>query len=182
MTMLDIIVTAPGGSLSGRLARQIGVAPPLPGEEPAKPKTKLGWAMHWARRGIHVFPCQRWLGRPLVPKWYSAATTQPDKLVDWWSEWPEADIGAVPNASGHYVIAACGQMGRNSLAILEIMHGKLEPEFRYETRWHDQHLWFHGKDAISSRDDLGLHLHLVGPGCMLYMPPSLAPDLDTDCE
>src|SRR5947208_15807745 len=55
------------------------------------PLTPLDWALHWAGKGIHVFPCEQHLGTPLLDPWYTAATTDPSKIIAWWSATPDAD-------------------------------------------------------------------------------------------
>src|SRR5438105_2331933 len=111
------------------LARRIGLT--LPGEEPPEPQTMLDWALHWARCGIHVFPCARCLGSPYVGDWYNQATSGGTaKLVHWWSEWRDADVAGVPCLSGHYVIIAAGATGMNSLLAIEDEFGELPAEFR----------------------------------------------------
>lgn len=160
------------------LAGAVGALPiSVRGADDSQPMTLLDWALHWAGRGISLFPCKSFLGSPLVSKWYSAASNQPGQLIEWWSETQDADIGAVPDKSGHFVLAAIGGQGRVSLKHLEKMHGPLCPEFRTETRWGDYHLWFAGK-ALTSHNALGPGLHVLGAGTFVYMPASIAPDPD----
>jgi hypothetical protein len=160
------------------LARVIGAAPELvgTGDKPL-PETMLDWAIRWAERRLHLFPCKSFLGTPIPPKWYREATPNVAQLVEWWSETPDADIAAVPDLSGHFVLAAVGSRGLASLDALEMRFGTLSPIFATETRWGDNHLWFHGR-ALTSHNLLGPGLHVCGPGTFVYMPASLAPDPD----
>jgi Bifunctional DNA primase/polymerase, N-terminal len=164
------------GNLPYDLARKIGAAPKnaRTDDEPV-PETMLGWAIHWAERGLYVFPCKSWLGSPISPKWYSVATNSVAQIVEWWSETPNADIAAIPDRSGHFVIAAVGPRGLTSLKTLETQYGKLSPLFTTETACSSLHLWFKGR-AVTSRNLLGPGLHVCGPGTFVYMPASLAPD------
>ena len=160
------------------LALKIGAVPELAGtDDEPEPRTPLGWAMYWAKRGLYVFPCERFLGIPLSPKWYRDATSDTSHLVEWWSANPKADIAAVPAFSEHYVIATAGDRGLASLNALEEQHGELSPAFSYETLWGDWHFWFKGR-AVTSRNYLGPGLHVYGPGTFVYLPASLAPDPD----
>ena len=158
------------------LAYKIGAIPELAktGYSPV-PETMLGWAIGWAERGIHVFPCKSFLGSPIPLKWYREATTDVAQIVEWWSETPNADIAAVPDRSGHFVIAAVGPNGLASLKALERQHGDLSPLFTTQTACSSLHLWFKGR-ALTSRNFLGSGLHVCGPGTFVYMPASLAPD------
>ena len=140
---------------------------------PATAKTMLDHALDYIGRGLHVFPCDQFLGLPQLDNWYAGACTKPEKVVQWWSADPSADVAAVPEKSGHYVIVVTGDTGRESLHRFEMEHGVLKPAFRYANLWNCQHLWFLG-NAYSARIDLGLHL--IGAGRYVYLSPSAAPD------
>jgi hypothetical protein len=140
-----------------------------------EPVTMLDHALRWAERGLYVFPCERFLGRPIPSKWHSAATDDPFKIMEQWDANPTADIGAVPAKSDHFVIVVTGDEGRASLAALEVEHGPFRPEFSYANRWGDRHLWFPGS-AFTSHHRLGRGLHVLGRGQFVYLSPSLAPD------
>ena len=79
------------------LARRIGAAPPLPNGRPFLPSTPLDWALHHAATGVHVFPAENFVGNPLIEDWYDKATTVPKQIISWWTQWPTADIAAVPD-------------------------------------------------------------------------------------
>ena len=140
---------------------------------PEAAKTMLDHALDYIGRGLHVFPCDQFLGLPQLDNWYAGACTKPEKVVQWWSADPSADVAAVPEKSGHYVIVVTGDTGRESLAQFEREHGVLKPAFRYANLWNCEHLWFLGK-AYSARIDLGLHL--IGAGRYVYLSPIAAPD------
>ena len=164
------------GAVPVALARRIGAVPNAAGtEDDPLPQTMLDWAIRWALRGLHVFPCKSYLGTPLTPKWYRDATTKIDQLVEWWSEYPDADIAAVPDKSGHFVIAGAGKSARHSFTELERQYGPLSPAFTTERPGLSRHLWFPGR-AMTSSNLLGPGLHVRGPGTFVYMPASLAPD------
>jgi hypothetical protein len=156
------------------IARQIGAAPQLAGVATPEPETTLDWALHWAARGLHIFPCERFLGRPMVPKWYTEATNNAAQIVEWWAAHPTADIGVVPEHSGHFVLSAVGEDGLESLDALEAKYGEFSPDFTTFTGWETEHLWFKGR-ALSSHNRLGLGLHVFGAGTHVYLPPSWAP-------
>jgi hypothetical protein len=145
-------------------------------DEKPEPLIMLDWAMNWAKQSIHVFPCRRYLGSPLTPRWYAEATTSKAQIVEWWSTSPEADIAGVPDRSGHFVIVASGDEGADSLAEIEAEHGPLPTDFRYLNRTEDsEHLWLKGS-AITSHNRLGRGLHVLGAGHFVYLPVSWAPD------
>ena len=52
----------------------------------------LDHALKYAAYGWHVFPCK--LDKtPYTDNGFKAATTDPDKIKEWWSRWPDASIG-----------------------------------------------------------------------------------------
>lgn len=160
--------------LPDALARQLGVLPPLPGEQAPKPTLMLDWALRYAAQGLHVFPTTDYIGGTkdgtIVEQWYQHATIDEAKITNWWSQHPEADIAVVPCKSGHFVILAVGGDGEDSYAALEEKYPDLDPVFVFESRESTQY-WFDGY-AISSADFLGPKLHVIGPGRFLFLPPS----------
>lgn len=163
---------AQSGTLPGDLARRIGAAPPLPGEAGPEPQTMMDFALHWSRQGLCVFPCENYVGQPLVEKWHKAATNNASQIAEFWSAHPEADIACVPDRSGHFVIGIVGKIGLASLRKIEGEHGRLKPAFVVNNRWGNQYLFFSGV-ALSSHDELGKGVHVFGTGRYLFLPPSL---------
>jgi bifunctional DNA primase/polymerase-like protein len=135
------------------------------------PATMLGWALYWQSRGLRLFPATRFTGLPLVPHWPSAASNTDRQIVEWWSEIPDADIAAIPDAAGCFVIAAVGDEGRDNLDMLAGHYG--EPLIETEGADGTLHIWLPGR-APSQRLTDGLYV--FGVGSYLYMPGSLAPD------
>jgi hypothetical protein len=135
------------------------------------PRTMLGWALHWGQCGLRLFPCTRFTGLPLVLHWPKAAKNDDTQIVEWWSEYPTADIAALPDSAGCYVLAAIDEAGLDRLTEIEDHCG----DRIMETAGADGslHVWFAGR-APSQRQGSGLYV--FGVGSYLYMPPSLAPD------
>ena len=161
------------GTLPAKLARQIGAAPPLPGEAGPEPQTMMDWALHYSRRGLYVFPCDNYVGNPLMEKWHKAATTNASQIAEFWAPSAEADIACVPDRSGHFVIAVVGKMGLVSLQKIETQYGRLDPAIAVDNRWHNRLLFFSGI-ALSSCEQLGPGIHVLGAGRYVFLPPSMA--------
>lgn len=160
-------------AISLALAERIGMQT---NERKPEPLIMLDHALRWARDGVNVFPCRRFLGSPLVTRWYAAATKDAGQIIEWWSDHVDADIAAVPDQSGHFVIVASGEEGADSLAAIEAEYGPLPAEFRYQNRLQDsEHLWLRGS-AVTSHNRLGPGLHVLGRGHYVYLSPSWAPD------
>jgi hypothetical protein len=131
----------------------------------------ISWALHWGQCGLRLFPCTRFTGLPLVPHWPKAASANDSQIVEWWSEFPDADIGAIPDSAGCYVLTAVGDQGFDNLDLLAGHYDK--PLLETIGADGSLHLWFPGR-APSHRLTDGLYV--FGVGSYLYMPPSLAPD------
>ena len=164
-------------TMNKELAHQIDALPNLVGtEHEPDPHAQLDWALRWAKRGLHIFPCEPFLGRPLVTGWYRAAAATVANIVEWWAESPDADIAAVPDLSGHFVILVNAEEGGlESLAALEDRYGQLQPDFTTTNRWRNLHMWFTGS-AMTSHHVHGHGIHVLGAGHYVYMPNSEAPD------
>jgi hypothetical protein len=162
------------------LAQRLGVLD-IPGVEQGEPTTPLDTALQWQKRGLVLFPGKRHTGTPLVGNWntvHNFASNNPAKIIEWWSEWPTADIGAVPDSSGRFVMSACKQEGGlDSLDALEDELGELPAEFSYENHYGDMFLWFPGS-THTSHHKIGQGLHLLGPGNVVFLPDSFTPHLD----
>lgn len=71
----------------------------IPADESRSP---MDHALAYAALGWHVFPCRD--KRPLTSNGFPAATTDHAQITEWWSAWPDAEIGWVPGLSQHVVI------------------------------------------------------------------------------
>lgn len=107
-------------------------------------KSKLDWALRWAREGFFVFPVTPNAKTPQIQDWPSLATRDPAELAAWWGQWPEANIGAVPGASGHVVLdvdVKADKRGDLTLEVLQLEHGPLPETLTVETASGGRHIW-----------------------------------------
>ena len=144
----------------------------------ARPVSQIGWALHWQKKGLVLFPCSEFLGDPLISNWYApanrgGATNDEAGIIAWWAQWPGADIAAVPHKSGHFVIIAIKEEGGDeSLGERELP----PPEFEHWAPWGEHHLWFKAPGTVqTSHHRLGQGLHVMGAGSYVYLPNSRAP-------
>ncbi|WP_218682997.1 MULTISPECIES: bifunctional DNA primase/polymerase [Microbacterium] len=56
-------------------------------------------AARFAAVGVPVFPCVPGQKRPLVPRGFHDASTDPHQVSGWWSRWPAANIGIPTGAA-----------------------------------------------------------------------------------
>lgn len=61
-------------------------------------KTKGDWAKASARGGISVFPVRPNAKTPLISNWQNLATQDERQIDEWWSQWPDANIGGVTDS------------------------------------------------------------------------------------
>lgn len=58
----------------------------------------LEFALRYAGLGFKVFPCAYMTKRPLTPDGFYSATTDTDKITEWWTKHPDANIAvSVPD-------------------------------------------------------------------------------------
>jgi hypothetical protein len=94
---------------------------------PALTASRTEWALWWASRGWRVFPlcspemgdhihfrakeaCDKDLGKtPMVGGGFKPGTCDPAQIREWWSKWPNANIGSTP-PDDHFVIDIDGEL------------------------------------------------------------------------
>jgi hypothetical protein len=149
----------------------------------ARPVTPIDWALHWQDKGLILFPCSRFLGDPLLANWYAPANRfgtggackGQTSIVSWWTQWPDADIAAVPWRSNHFVIVAVREEGGYE-SLQKIRHDLPKIDFEHWAPWGEHHLWFKTSSLVqSSSHRLGRGLHVVGPGRYVFLPNSRSP-------
>jgi hypothetical protein len=147
------------------------------------PVSMMDWALHWQERGLVLFPCSKFLGDPLLQNWYApankfgngGATNGRASVIMWWSQWPYADIAAVPHKSEHFVIIAVKEEG--GYDSLGKIRGDLpDLDFKHWAPWGEHHLWFKSSSLVqTSHHRLGRGLHVMGPGTYVFLPRSSSP-------
>jgi hypothetical protein len=123
-------------------------------------------ALAYADSGLHVFPCNPSGDRakqPITKSGFKDATTDPEKIYRWWTQWPSALIGLrTGRASGVFVVDLDNKNGVNGIAELEKLeakHGKLLETYTVTTPSGGKHLYFAMPDI-----DLGCSASRVGEG------------------
>jgi len=142
------------------------------------PKTSfLSEALGYARRGWHIFPLKPGTNDEPLVKWGLAATTDPATIRDWWSKWPNANIGMACAKSGLCVVdldMKKGKNGRVELDQLELEHGRLPPTLTASTPTGGTHLYFCGIAATTAgKIGRGIDTRASGGnGGYVLLPPS----------
>jgi Bifunctional DNA primase/polymerase, N-terminal/AAA domain len=174
------------------------IRPPNAGDPNGKPL--LHFALNYARRGWHVFPCSPLNKRPLVGKDIDAngnkiektggfykATTNEDQIRAWWKQWPNGMIGVrMGTASGVWALdpdapdKPGATDGRQSWIDLQQKHGAAPPTHTHNTPGGGQHLLFlyrADKPVTTAEGALkGLGINVRGEGGYIIAPPSAIAD------
>jgi hypothetical protein len=151
------------------------------------------WALHLAARGWHVFPVTpRAKKPPVIERWETRASTNPDTITRWWREIPYS-IGIATGPSGLVVLdldtprpgepvleswAAQGiSSGAGVLRALAHPHGGLTPTYAVSTPSGGWHLYYTAPAGTELRNtqaviewkiDTRAHGgYVIAPGCPL---------------
>jgi hypothetical protein len=149
---------------------------------------RLDQALAYARRGWPIFPvhtaragqcscghpaCDRVAKHPRTEHGLKDATTSTSAIVEWWTRWPEANIG-LPTG-GHFAVLDVDPKigGDEALRALEATHGTLPPTWRCQTGGGGTHLYFAPVPGLrNSASLLGPGLDIRGDGGYLIAPGS----------
>jgi len=159
----------------------------------AKAPTTLDYALSYAKLGWAILPVwsvdshgQCRCGRPnlekghkagkhpqseLVPHGHNDATTDEQKIKDWWATDPEAGIGVSLAASGLLALDIDPQNGgQESLAALEAEHGVLHSDCTAITQGGGEHRLFKADPDLMFPGTLGAGLDLKHHGYICVAP------------
>lgn len=134
-------------------------------------------ALAYAARGWAVFPLQARGKLPLTPHGFKDATTDEALITQWWTRWPNANIGiATGGLSGIVVVDIDGERGQASFGALAGEHETIETLVS-ETGGGGYHLIFDaGDEAIrNSQSTIGPGIDTRGDGGYIVAPPSVHP-------
>jgi Bifunctional DNA primase/polymerase, N-terminal/Primase C terminal 2 (PriCT-2)/Family of unknown function (DUF5906) len=108
---------------------------------------------------------------PLTKKGYKDATCEESRLREWWSTWPEANIGLSSGPSGLTIVDLDGPEGQAELKDLVAKHGKIDQTLMCRTgREGGFHLYFNGGDLPSRK--IGKHIDVRSSTGYVLLPPS----------
>ena len=129
-------------------------------------------AMNYARNGWTVFPCEPKGKKPLCEHGLKDATTNEKTIHDWWTRWPDANIG---HPTGTLIVLDVdGKEGERSMAELEEKYGKLPVTTTAKTgRGRHLYLLPNGAEIKNNTGKLGPHLDIRGEGGYVILPPSV---------
>lgn len=145
--------------------------------------TALAHALDYAEHGLPVLPIKPGEKRPPMSGWQNHATTDASTIENWFTGL-YADHG-VGIATGGAIFAldidvSDGKQGDESLADLELRHGRLPDTATVLTGSGGQHRYFQMPDGVAIRNDagkrLGPGLDIRGEGGQCVAPPTIHPN------
>ena len=130
----------------------------------------LAWALWYAAMGMFVHPCD---GKaPFLKDWPNLSSRDEDKIREWWTKWPNANIGLNPGKSGLVAIDVDSYKG-----------GELDLDFDDKqtvttiTGGGGEHLLYNANGIAygNSFAGEGVAIDVKGVGGNLILPPSVHP-------
>ncbi|SFU49397.1 Bifunctional DNA primase/polymerase, N-terminal [Nitrosomonas eutropha] len=116
--------------------------------------SELGkYALKYAELGWHVFPCKENTKEPIQTNGFKLATTDIQQIKDWWTKYPNANIGLWPYPSGLCVIdidTKHGGQGPTQLKDLENKHGALPTTLIAQTPSGAWHYFFKSSESLGN--------------------------------
>ena len=99
-------------------------------------------ALDYAKQGWPVLPVNGKI--PLIKNWVKEASTEPEKIEDWWKAHPMANVGLVTGErSGFFVLDVDVKgNGLENLKSLETEFGKLPETLKVNTGGGGNHYYF----------------------------------------
>jgi hypothetical protein len=138
-------------------------------------------ALSYARRGVAVFPCvsaeppdpdPKRRKRPLTKHGFKDATTDQAKIHEWWSRWPNANIGCEPGRTGHHLLDIDPANGGNETwKRLVAEHGDIATH-EVATPNDGRHLYLKLTGEPMACTQLGPGIDTRGEGGYVLLPPS----------
>lgn len=141
-----------------------------------------GYALRYADRGWHIFPCDE-KKAPHTEHGFKDASTDPAQITAWWARWPDANIGlATGESCGLFVIDIDKQNERHkhdgyvawfALCQDHDWHADAVDVLGCKTPSWGSHLYFNWRPGITNgRGTLPLGVDVRGNGGYVLLPPS----------
>lgn len=136
----------------------------------------LAQALYHAAARRPVFPCKPRGKQPLTRSGFRDATTNEARIREWWTHWPDANLGLPTGAvTGLVVLDVDGDEGAENLRTLERRHGTLPHTASVVTPRGGAHYYFRhpGHPVKSSASVLAPSIDVRGDGGYVLAPPSV---------
>lgn len=163
---------------------------PPPATIPTTPRAMVEHALDLARRGFHVFPLKEGhKAPPLIPDFPNQATCDEDQVREWWTRWPDANIGISTTKYGENaallvvdVDTKGDKRGDEEILRLELEGRELPETYRVDTPTGGWHLYYVVQVAVKQGADVlarGVDIrsrggYVVAPGSVIEGKPYTA--------
>lgn len=136
----------------------------------------IQFATHYVKNGWSILPLKPASKQPCIPNGVHGASNNPSQVGDWWTKWPDANIGIAcgPVSNGLIVIDIDGPIGEQNLAECEAKLGPLTGAMKAKTS-RGRHLYMQSDAYIRSRVPLMEELEVRSRGLYVVGPPSIHP-------
>lgn len=132
--------------------------------------TFLSHALEYAEKGLHVFPLRPKSKIPLTTNGFKNATTDPEQIKAWWTQYPDANIGIATGAiSGFWVLDIDGDYPDDFPELPK-------PTVKTRKGYHYYFKCIDGSDITSKTKLHGADVDIRGNGGYIVAPPSRHPD------
>ncbi|RGV96539.1 hypothetical protein DWV97_08045 [Ruminococcus sp. AF14-10] len=144
-------------------------------------------ALKYAAIGIAVFPVIPPIGneksagkKPYISNWQNEATTSKEKIIEWWTKWPDANIGIVTGRKSDGLVVIDldidDNKGINGYEVLKEWqrgHGNLPETWQSITGRGGYHLFYY--DSVPHKSRVGIYegVDIRGEGGYVIAPPSI---------
>jgi hypothetical protein len=133
------------------------------------PMTLLEAAQAYAERGWPVFPIVPRAKKPLTPKGFHDATTDPHQIEAWWARWPNANIGIATGGPGPTVLDIDDLRHDTARAAMTFLAINPPPSV---VTGRGRHFYFAGSGEPTTVLSYG---EVRGVGGYVLVPPSMHP-------
>lgn len=137
-------------------------------------------ALFYAQQGLAVFPLKPRSKQPATNNGFKAATTDPDRIAEWWDQYPDSNVGiATGKVSGGLVVIDLDideDKGKNGYEVLKDWqreHGALQETAMVITGRGGYHYYYRDSGTWRNRTGLYEGVDVRGDGGYVVAPPSV---------
>ena len=137
-------------------------------------------ALFYAQQGLAVFPLKPRSKQPATNTGFKAATTDPDRIAEWWDQHPDSNVGiATGKVSGGLVVIDLDideDKGKNGYEVLKDWqreHGALQETAMVITGRGGYHYYYRDSGTWRNRTGLYEGVDIRGDGGYVVAPPSV---------
>ncbi len=133
----------------------------------------LRHALEYGKLGFRVFPLKPGTEQPLIPDWQEKATWEESQIREWWTRWPNANIGiATGRGLGGYFCVLEFDPSKGGDFEKYLSAGMLPTTWTVRTPKGGRHFYYRTREPMPSAE-LGPGVYLRGEGDYVVAPPSL---------